>query len=140
MVPPRGRMPRVLSRSSSTASPSTPPAQPFRKPRMLWPWAVTPLRTTARITALRPGQSPPPVRIPTRAIARRLVLAAGQVARDDPRRRRDQHDRQAEQPGVERLGPDRPQDDPDHEAEDGGEQEAHAGDDPNGAPPRTPRP
>src|SRR5438046_10538546 len=36
---------------------------------MIWcPWRLTPARTTPRITALRPGQSPPPVRMPKRAI------------------------------------------------------------------------
>jgi hypothetical protein len=39
------------------------PSQPFRIPTtsIESPWAR---RTTARITALSPGQSPPPVRIP----------------------------------------------------------------------------
>src|SRR6478735_3468262 len=38
---------------------------------MIWcPWRLTPARTTPRITALRPGQSPPPVRMPKRAIGR----------------------------------------------------------------------
>src|SRR4051794_3259201 len=123
MVPPRGRMPRVLSRSSSTISPSSTPAQPLRNPTTLLPPAVTALRTTARMTALRPGQSPPPVRIPTRA--RASVLAAGQVLGDDTRRRRDQDDRHPHHPGVEGFGPERPQDDPDHEPGHGGEQEAH---------------
>src|SRR5436190_17717923 len=125
MVPPRGRIPRVLSRSSSTTSPSRAPAQPLRNPTTLFPPAVTALRTTARMTALRPGQSPPPVRIPTRA--RVSVLATWQVLGDDARRRRDQDDRQADEPGVEGFGPDRPQDDPDDEPGHGGEQEAHAG-------------
>ena len=31
-----------------------------------WPWTPTPLRTAALMTALRPGQSPPPVRMPRR--------------------------------------------------------------------------
>src|SRR5918999_5881489 len=35
---------------------------------MTWPKWLTPFRTTARMTALRPGQSPPPVRIPMRAM------------------------------------------------------------------------
>src|SRR5882757_1889897 len=33
---------------------------------MLWPKTPSPFRTTARMTALRPGQSPPPVRMPIR--------------------------------------------------------------------------
>src|SRR5919198_5943585 len=33
-----------------------------------WPWRFTPARTTPRMTALSPGQSPPPVRMPIRAI------------------------------------------------------------------------
>src|SRR3954468_7652818 len=36
---------------------------------MIWcPWRLTPARTTPRITALRPGQSPPPGRLPKRGI------------------------------------------------------------------------
>src|SRR3954454_20186656 len=35
-----------------------------------------PLRTMARITALRPGQSPPPVRIPMRMRAGTYIAAA----------------------------------------------------------------
>src|SRR3954451_10262885 len=120
MVPPRGRIPRVLSRSSSTTSPSRTPAQPLRNPTTLLPPAVIALRTTERMTALSPGQSPPPVRIPTRG--RASVLAAGQVLGDDARRRRDQDDRHAHHPRVEGFGPDRPQDDPEQERPHGGEQ------------------
>src|SRR3954471_14171472 len=36
----------------------------------------SPLRTTARITALSPGQSPPPVSTPMRAMARILAPAS----------------------------------------------------------------
>src|SRR5918992_4344876 len=39
---------------------------------MACPYASIPLRTTARMTALRPGQSPPPVSTPIRAMAGRL--------------------------------------------------------------------
>src|SRR3954462_6173825 len=35
----------------------------------------TPLRTTARITALSPGQSPPPVSTPMRTSSYRLLVA-----------------------------------------------------------------
>src|SRR3954468_16481040 len=31
-----------------------------------WPWRLTPARTTPRMTAFRPGQSPPPVSTPMR--------------------------------------------------------------------------
>src|SRR5438105_894558 len=64
---------------------------------------------------------------PSSAMRGGLPLPAGQVAGDDPGRGRDQHDGQAHQPGVERLRADRPQDDPHDHAENGGDQEAHAG-------------
>src|SRR5436305_11387886 len=60
-------MPDVLSWVSSRWSPLRTPAQPLRKPAISNPCALMPRRTTARITALRPGQSPPPVRMPMRA-------------------------------------------------------------------------
>ena len=66
IVPPRGRIPRVDSIVSSSASPSSGPRQPSRKPTISSPCRSMPLRTTARITALRPGQSPPPVSTPNR--------------------------------------------------------------------------
>src|SRR5690606_26568524 len=46
-------------------------------------WAPTPLRTMARMTALRPGQSPPPVSTPIRMIASLRV----DWATPDPTRR-----------------------------------------------------
>src|SRR5947199_1783344 len=67
MVPPRWRIPEVLSWVSSKESPARTPAQPLRNPAISKPWALMPRRTTARITALSPGQSPPPVRMPMRA-------------------------------------------------------------------------
>src|SRR6266849_3611816 len=57
MVPPRWRMPLVASRVSRSCS----PRQPSRIPITSSP-CCSPRRTTARITALRPGQSPPPVK------------------------------------------------------------------------------
>ena len=42
------------------------PSQASRKPTSSSPYTRSPLRTMARITAFRPGQSPPPVRMPTR--------------------------------------------------------------------------
>ena len=69
IVPPRGRMPTVLCRSSSIASSSSTPAQPWRKPRKECSPRARPLRTAARITAFSPGQSPPPVSRPMRVIA-----------------------------------------------------------------------
>src|SRR4051794_9756759 len=66
MVPPRGRMPRMASIVSSKWSASIGPRQPSRNPRIACPWWSMPLRTIARMTALRPGQSPPPVRTPNR--------------------------------------------------------------------------
>src|SRR4051794_8121263 len=66
IVPPRGRMPRVVSTSSVIVRFSIGPFQPSRNPRNSWPYVSLPLRTAARITALSPGQSPPPVSIPIR--------------------------------------------------------------------------
>src|SRR6478735_7764106 len=66
MVPPRGRMPRHRSTSRGMVRPSMTPRHPSRKPTSSSPKAPSPLRTTARMTALRPGQSPPPVSSPTR--------------------------------------------------------------------------
>src|SRR3984957_7978847 len=66
IVPPRGRMPRTAWTSSGTVSPSSGPRQPSRNPTNSRPYSCMPLRTTARITAFKPGQSPPPVRTPTR--------------------------------------------------------------------------
>src|SRR5205085_4242504 len=69
IVPPRNRIPRTESRSSGLESSSMTPRQPFRNPTISWPWTSVPLRTSARIAALRPGQSPPPVSTPIRPIA-----------------------------------------------------------------------
>src|SRR5580658_6661572 len=49
-------------------SPSSGPRHPSRNPTDSRPYSWTPLRTTARITAFKPGQSPPPVRTPTRML------------------------------------------------------------------------
>src|SRR3954452_7606009 len=40
------------------------------------PWTLTALRTTPRMTAFSPGQSPPPVRMPTRAMTRIVCTLA----------------------------------------------------------------
>src|SRR5581483_4986117 len=66
IVPPRGKMPRTAWTSRGMVSPSSGPRHPSRNPTNSRPYSCTPLRTTARITAFRPGQSPPPVRTPTR--------------------------------------------------------------------------
>ncbi len=58
---------RASTRSSAASSRrSRTPSQASRKPTISSPWTRSPLRTTARITAFSPGQSPPPVRMPTR--------------------------------------------------------------------------
>jgi hypothetical protein len=64
IVPPRGRIPEISRGPSGSNTPSTSPRQPSRTPRTSSP-RVKERRATARMTALRPGQSPPPVRIPT---------------------------------------------------------------------------
>ena len=66
MGPPIGRMPRVDCGVRSSISPSpNKPAQPFLIPLTLR-LRVKARRATARIAALRPGASPPPVRTPMR--------------------------------------------------------------------------
>ena len=76
IVPPRGRMPRTACTSRTIVSPSSGPRQPSRKPMNSKPCSAAPVRTTARITAFRPGQSPPPVRTPTRIDSSSSVLLA----------------------------------------------------------------
>src|SRR4029079_5419359 len=68
IVPPRWRMPDTAFASSSTVSRVSIPRQPWRMPRRRNPRGIDRL-ATARITALSPGASPPPVRIPTVFIA-----------------------------------------------------------------------
>ena len=68
IVPPRGKIPRVVSRVRGMVKPSSGPFQPSRKPMNSCPYSLTPFRTTARITAFNPGQSPPPVSTPIRII------------------------------------------------------------------------
>src|SRR5579872_3580388 len=65
IVPPRGRMPEIWGRPSDWKFCSIIPRQPSRTPTTSWPYAHA-RRATARMTALRPGQSPPPVRTPMR--------------------------------------------------------------------------
>src|SRR4051794_4564995 len=66
IVPPRGRMPRTSGMPSGIVSLSSGPRQPSRKPTNSCPYMPAPLRTTARMTAFNPGQSPPPVSTPIR--------------------------------------------------------------------------
>ena len=66
IVPPRGRMPAVLvvRQLDRVVGQHARPAVAEADDRVAL--AASALRTTARITAFRPGQSPPPVRIPRR--------------------------------------------------------------------------
>src|SRR5512137_2839529 len=64
MVPPSWRMPDVFWRVIRKWSSSRRPFQPSRTPVNSNP-CCSPRRTTARMTAFRPGQSPPPVRMAT---------------------------------------------------------------------------
>jgi hypothetical protein len=66
-VPPRGSSPETSRMVSAVVSASTSPRQPFRTPTTSYP-RPNDRRATARMTAFSPGQSPPPVRIPTRFI------------------------------------------------------------------------
>ncbi len=65
IVPPFGRIPEISSQPSGLRFPSIIPRQPLRTPNVSWPSSQS-RRHTARITGFRPGQSPPPVSIPTR--------------------------------------------------------------------------
>ena len=67
IVPPRGRMPEISRGPSGSSWSSTSPRQPARTPMTSWPRSSE-RRATARITAFSPGQSPPPVRTPTRTV------------------------------------------------------------------------
>jgi hypothetical protein len=78
IVPPRGRMPRHRLTSRTSHSSSRTPRQASRKPTTVPPWTRSTFRTTARITALRPGQSPPEVSMPIRTDL--SVEAAGRPA------------------------------------------------------------
>src|SRR6266702_4286376 len=78
IVPPRGRMPLTAFTSSGTVSPSSGPRHPSRNPTNSYPYSGVPVRTSARMTAFSPGQSPPPVSTPTRmgaTLVRMSVLA-----------------------------------------------------------------
>ena len=66
IVPPRCAMPRTDSRVSDTTSSSpSNPANPRLMPRTSQ-FRLSAVSTTARITALSPGASPPPVEMPSR--------------------------------------------------------------------------
>src|SRR5437588_723276 len=60
IVPPFGRIPETASRESGTRSSARSPRQPSRTPVTSSPFSPARL-TTARMAALRPGTSPPPV-------------------------------------------------------------------------------
>ena len=71
MVPPRGRMPFTsLSVSSKAFSGQIRPSNPSGMPMTFHPYLMTAALVAARMTALRPGASPPPVPMP---IQRMLV-------------------------------------------------------------------
>ena len=69
IVPPRGRIPRVDSIVELVDSASSTPLPPVAEADDRLPVTSMPLRTIARITALSPGQSPPPVSTPMRTVA-----------------------------------------------------------------------
>ena len=92
IVPPRGRIPDTCLGPSSISRPSIRPCQPSRMPTTSFPSASL-RRTTARVTAFSPGQSPPPLRIPTRATSASWRIREGRLTeRASHRRRRDHHD------------------------------------------------
>src|SRR5205085_4789458 len=74
IVPPRGMMPAIRRRSSSTCFPGgSKPSKPSRKPSTSQP-SFSAARTTPRRTAFKPGQSPPLVNTPIRG----LVMCANE--------------------------------------------------------------
>lgn len=64
IVPPTFDSPFTSCRVSGMKSPSTSPRHPSRIPTNSRSYEVVPLSTMPRMTALRPGQSPPLVRMP----------------------------------------------------------------------------
>ncbi len=73
IVPPLGRIPDTEKSVSGSTSPSMRPCHPFRIPSVSKSYFI-PALSTARITALSPGQSPPPVRTPMVFIALSLFV------------------------------------------------------------------
>src|SRR5437660_3209658 len=78
MVPPFGRIPEMASRESGTMSSAMSPRQPSRTPMTSSPFSPARL-TTARMAALRPGTSPPPVSTAIRFTGRSPLSAAEQA-------------------------------------------------------------
>src|ERR1017187_6433553 len=68
MVPPMVRMPESVERSSLSRRFSTRPRKPSRKPMISMPWWPRQVLPTPRMAALRPGLSPPAVRMPMRLV------------------------------------------------------------------------
>src|SRR5438270_13684080 len=65
MVPPRGRMPLTSFNVSSKAfSGQMRPSKPSGMPMTFYPYLMMAALVAARMTALRPGASPPPVPMP----------------------------------------------------------------------------
>ena len=74
--------PRTARGPWARCRPRARPRQPSRNPTISSPCSPIPLRTTARMTALRPGQSPPPVRMPMRTYASEDPWCGDGVAHD----------------------------------------------------------
>src|SRR5580700_1836181 len=77
MVPPRGRIPLTsLSVSSKDFSGQMRPSKPSGMPMTFHPYLMMAALVAARMTALRPGASPPPVLMPMQRISdMRLVVS-----------------------------------------------------------------
>src|SRR5580704_11697341 len=77
MVPPRGRMPLTsLSVSSNDFSGQMRPSKPSGMPMTFHPYLMMAALVAARMTALRPGASPPPVLMPMQRMSD-MRLAVG---------------------------------------------------------------
>src|SRR5581483_7473913 len=109
IVPPFGRIPEISSQPSGLRSPSIAPRQPFRTPNVSCPSSQS-RRQTARITGFSPGQSPPPVSIPTR-MARAILHSLRRADPDKLQAAREDALRRAAEPEAERfrIGVDHPE-------------------------------
>jgi hypothetical protein len=79
IVPPRGSSPRTSAMSNSRALCGLmSPSKPSSIPKTSHPYSLMAVFTAARMTALRPGQSPPRVRRPIRCIVSDIAMTSSE--------------------------------------------------------------